>query len=207
MDLKSLLIAELGKIDSISSKFMENVPISREASDIELLNQADTIEVSRELVLDYLNKSGYELNQQNYDMAYQMLSTMEKENLKKTLVSAENKTKQHRYKTVNHLFDLSNDELNYLTNIAILHSLNKIESNTRIKYYDYVVESVRDINGGTDIRSLSSLLSKYSEKGYRVSKIFTNELGKNAVSVGGIGLNSTEDQVVIIFEKPIYDEF
>ena len=204
MDLKSLLIAEIGKIDELSNPFIDKILIEDNNQNEEIEQSSKQIEISRDVVIDYLKKSGYDLNQQNYDMAFEMLNKMEQEKLRSTLNKAGNQNKK-RYKTVNHLFEFSTDELNALLNIAVLHSLNKINSILDVKY-EYAVEVVKDVGGATDIIKLSRLLTNYSEKGYRVSNIFTNELGKDSISVGGVGVNSTADQVVIIFEKPIYNK-
>ena len=40
-------------------------------------------------------------------------------------------------------------------------------------------------------------------KFYRIANMFTNELGKNSISIGGIGTNSTCDEVVVLFERPV----
>ena len=67
--------------------------------------------------------------------------------------------------------------------------------------YEYVVQTINDVGGATNIPLLTSTINQYAEKGYRVKNIFVNELGKNSISVGGMGVNSTVDQVVVIFER------
>lgn len=48
----------------------------------------------------------------------------------------------------------------------------------------------------------NTILKQKSDEGYRVVSIFTNEIGKNSLSVAGVGVNSTVDQTVVIFERP-----
>lgn len=70
--------------------------------------------------------------------------------------------------------------------------------------YEYAIDAVNDkMGGGADFGTLAQVLHSRSLDGWRLVTAFTNELGKNAVSVGGIGLNSTVDQVILIFEKKI----
>ena len=70
--------------------------------------------------------------------------------------------------------------------------------------YEYEVREIRDKMGATDINALTSVLKEMSSKGFRVKQIFTNEIGKNEFSIGGVGLNSTVDQVIIVFERPMF---
>lgn len=202
MNIKELLINELNKIDDISEKFKERILISEINND----TVQNPIEVSREVVIDYLIKLGLELSDENYKQAEKMLVSMEQNTLKATLDNAGKSREEKNYKIINHLNDLSLEELNSLLNIAFLNVINEINTKKSSDVrYKYNVITIRDIDGRTDIVSLRNILSEYGNKGYKVVSIFTNELGKNAISIGGIGVNSTADEVVVIFEKPIYD--
>lgn len=202
MNLKELLISELGNIDGIGELYMESVPIENSTHE----ESTEKIVLDRSVVIDYLYKSGYELNDTNYAMAEQMLMSLEQNELNSTIQNA-GKIPQGkpRYKTVNHLFELSDEELKSLSNIAIIKLLNDIKHNTSDVTYKYAVEVIRDVGGATNVRLLSQVLENYSSRGYRVRSIFTNELGVNSVSFSGMGSNSTADQVVVIFEKKIYN--
>lgn len=70
--------------------------------------------------------------------------------------------------------------------------------------YEYSIITVNDnIGGGADIASIEKSIQAYAAQGWRVVTVFTNELGKNALSIGGVGLNSTVDQSIIVFERPV----
>lgn len=198
MNAKELMIDELIKINDISEKFEEKICLN----DLQEENfNEEIVEVSREVIIDYLIKSGYELTDDNFKRAEKMFESMESNKIKKTLKNA---GKPREFKTINHLYDLSIEELNSILNISILNVLNEIKKRSEIKY-EYAVEVIRDIGGKTDISSLKRIINEYGNSGYRIVNIFTNELGKNAVSVGGIGINSTADEVVVVFEKQIYN--
>ncbi|MBP1533053.1 MAG: hypothetical protein IK999_02835 [Ruminococcus sp.] len=205
MELKELLINELNKRPDLTKSFKERVLIEDKISD-EVMDQPD-IQMSREVVIDYLIKSGYELTDENYSRAEQMLISMEQDKLKMTLHNADKMPSDNKYEIIDHLQDLSLDELNALLNIALLNSLNDITINTKVPLrYDYKVEKIKDIMGGTNVIKFRQVLDDYSGRGYRVKSIFTNELGKNALSVGNVGVNSTVDEVIVVFEKPIFDK-
>ena len=74
--------------------------------------------------------------------------------------------------------------------------------------YEYATEYLRDSsNGILDKSQLDSVLKKYSEEGWRLHSVFTNEAGKNASSTGigglALGSNSTIDITILIFERCI----
>lgn len=73
MNLKEFLIDKLNKVDDISGKFKETILISEINND----NEQPPIEVSKEIVIDYLIKSGFELSDENYKQAEQMLISMQ----------------------------------------------------------------------------------------------------------------------------------
>lgn len=196
MNLKEFLIDELNKVDDISRQFKETILFSEINNDIE----QPPIEVSKEIVIDYLIKSGFELSDENYKQAEQMLISMQASSK-----SAEDIIKGKNYKIIDHLNDLEIEELNSLVNMAVLNVLNEINYKSSVIRYEYKVITIQDIGGRTDTHSLRNVLAEYGHNGYKVVSIFTNELGKNAVSVGGFGVNSTADEVVVVFEKPIYD--
>lgn len=202
MNLKELLISELGNIDGIGELYMESVPIEDSTHE----EPTENIVLDRSVVIDYLYKSGYELNDTNYAMAEQMLMSLEQNELNSTIQNAGKIPQgERRYKTVNHLFELSDEELKSLSNIAIIKLLNDIKHRTSDVTYEYAVEVIKDVGGATNVTLLSQVLENYSSRGYRVRSIFTNELGVNSVSVSGMGFNSTADQVVVVFEKKIYN--
>ena len=75
---------------------------------------------------------------------------------------------------------------------------------SNMQRYEYRIITVNDnIGGGTDISSIEKSIQTYAAEGWRVVTVFTNELGKNALSIGGVGINSTVDQSIIVFERPV----
>lgn len=74
--------------------------------------------------------------------------------------------------------------------------------------FEYETVIINDNTDGTvDEFKLQTTLREYSEGGWRLHTIFTNEIGKttSAVSVGyiGGGINATIEQTVLIFERCI----
>jgi hypothetical protein len=198
MDMKKYLIDELSKIHGISDNFIEKVYNSIEQE--QPVKSENTPEVSREMVIDYLVKAGYELTDENFNYAQKMLSNMDTDDVEKTM----KKVALSKVTLVNHLNDFSIEELSSLISLEVLYSLLEIKSKEKAKY-NYEVETIKDIRGQTDVKTLTRVLKQYGRDGYRVVSIFTNELGKNAMSINGIGTNSTCDEVIIVFEKVIYD--
>ena len=207
MELKDYLIKEINKRTEISSSFKERVKITTVDDSTEETDVAE-IEIDQKTVIDYLNKSGYKLTQENYDLAEKMLKKMQGQELVRTIKNGALPS-MIKYKNVDHLYDLSIEELQSLYNVAILNTLNEIAKklpdpqNIR---YDYRIEKVKDSGGATNITALSQVINRYSSLGYRVISVFTNELGVNSANIAGINLNSTADEVVVIFEKAIYLE-
>lgn len=204
-DLNDFLINELSKISGFKDTFLEKVRVE-DNIDANSESEQQEIEINREVILEYLTKSGYELTQANYDMAEQMLKSKDANKLASTLKNA-GKMSEPKYNTVNHLYDLSVDELKSLLSLEILNRLTSIDNHISKTKYTYAVEIVKDSSGGkTNSSALIYLLNEYGKEGYKLVSAFTNELGKNAVSVGNFGINSTADEVVLIFEKSIVEE-
>jgi len=69
--------------------------------------------------------------------------------------------------------------------------------------FEYDVIEVIDKSGKTDIQELQYILNDHAKNGWRLVNTFTNELGKDALALMGLGINATIDQVILIFERPI----
>lgn len=68
--------------------------------------------------------------------------------------------------------------------------------------FDYQIELIKDIaDGGTDVISIQNCINDYTKSGWRLISTSWSEIGKNAVSVAGFGVNSTIGQTILIFEK------
>ena len=74
------------------------------------------------------------------------------------------------------------------------------------KYYQYKTIVVPDKKSGkVDAQAIENTLNRMGYEGWRLVSAFSNEVGKNsdAIGVGGVmvGVNSTTDDTVLIFER------
>ena len=81
-----------------------------------------------------------------------------------------------------------------------------LKSNGHEGYYEYkVIGIVDEINGSINVEQLMENLNYWGRQGWHLRCAFTNELGKNATSIGvagvSFGTNSTADQSVLILER------
>ena len=74
-------------------------------------------------------------------------------------------------------------------------------------YYEYDVATVYNKKDGVvDAEILKKVLSDYASKGWKLHTMYSNELGKKALSILGFGINATASQDVMIFERRIQDD-
>lgn len=165
---------------------------SEENSD-DIAFTSDGTKYSKKAVLTYLSEKGYQITQTNIDLAAKMVSDTDG-----NIVVKKYKTEKH-----NNLENATDEELINYINYKILEEINNLRNQVMLEsFVDYQVEIIYDnSSGGTDIARLSSVLKRYSDLGWKLKSVFTNELGKNSVSVAGVGINSTADQTVLIFER------
>ena len=77
-------------------------------------------------------------------------------------------------------------------------------ANSFKEFYEYDVETIiNEEHGMVDKEKMKQILTDYSRKGYGLHTIYSNELGKNALSVLGFGVNSTACEDVMIFERRV----
>lgn len=74
--------------------------------------------------------------------------------------------------------------------------------------YEYEVVVLSDkATGEFDVESYRSILNSFSAEGWRLKSVFSNEIGKNATSIGIGGIssqvNATIEQTIITFERCI----
>lgn len=79
--------------------------------------------------------------------------------------------------------------------------INHLKATGRDGYYEYKVISLVDKRGAVDIERLMNELNDLGLDGWRLQCAYTNEMGKDSLSIAGIGLNSTSDQNILIFER------
>lgn len=68
-------------------------------------------------------------------------------------------------------------------------------------YYEYKVISLVDQRGSVDINRLMNQLNELGLDGWRLQCAYTNEMGKDSLSIAGFGINSTADQNILILER------
>jgi len=70
--------------------------------------------------------------------------------------------------------------------------------------YEYKVETIPNtIKGETDTEQMFEIIKKYAQDGWKLHTVYSNELGKNGLAIGGIGVNSTYSEDIMIFERQI----
>lgn len=190
MDFREYLISELTDMEDIVKPFMKMKNVERKS------NIGDNVikEVTNEEVMNYLVEHGYELTEDNYNQAKSILERGGGQNHEYNL---------HTVEYENHLNDLTVEELKILINLAVLKDNRKLPQ--RIKY-KYEIETVVDnsLAGGVSFVDIKKKINQYSEKGYRLLQIVTNEIGKVSSNNPLSEYNSkTVEQYILIFEKPM----
>ena len=80
-------------------------------------------------------------------------------------------------------------------------------ANSLGEFYEYnVITAVNTIDGRTDAEKMKRIIEEQARKGWRLHTVYSNELGKNAISLLGIGINSTASEDVMIFERRIREK-
>lgn len=158
---------------------------------------SEGISYDKNAVIEYLKQNSLPFTQEYIDMAAKMFKSND------GVVVSETKTINEYHSEVD---EIGEDEFDEYIKVKELEMLSKIVSNSsNMNFMSYAVESISDkIDGSTDTNALKRCLIEYANKGWRVKTIFTNEIGKDAVSYGSVGVNSTIDQVVIVFERPMF---
>lgn len=71
--------------------------------------------------------------------------------------------------------------------------------------YDYIVVSNK-ADGSTNKETIKDIIESHAMQGWRLVTMYSNEIGKNAVTVGGVGGNVTICEDVLVFERCIKSE-
>lgn len=72
------------------------------------------------------------------------------------------------------------------------------------EFYEYdVVTIINEDHGTINKEKMLAILSEHAKKGWKLHTIYSNELGKNALRIMGLGVNSTACEDVLIFERRI----
>jgi len=74
------------------------------------------------------------------------------------------------------------------------------------EFYEYdVVTIINEDHGTIDKEKMMQILSDHAKNGWKLHTMYSNELGKNALTILGFGSNSTACEDVMIFERRIPD--
>ena len=198
---KELISSNVARTWSETQSVSEEVTVSDEQR-----NNDDNIGISSEgvryyksLVSKYLNDNGYPFTQENVDMVAKMFSANNDGYVKSTVETVKKSD----------LDALEGDQLDIYIKSKIASILSQFRQDFQMhQFMTYEIDIVSDKPGGaTDVEGLKRSLRWRSERGWRLKNVFTNEVGKNSssVSVGSLtsGINSTIDQVILIYERPV----
>lgn len=84
---------------------------------------------------------------------------------------------------------------------AIENQLNKLKESGVDGYWEYKAIDLIDKCGSVEVNRLTETLNNLGRDGWHLVCAYTNELGKNALSIAGFGVNSSIDQNVLILER------
>lgn len=68
--------------------------------------------------------------------------------------------------------------------------------------YDYIVVPNKS-DGSTDKETIEDIIKSHAMQGWRLVTMYSNEIGKNAITMGGIGGNVTICEDILVFERCI----
>lgn len=68
--------------------------------------------------------------------------------------------------------------------------------------YDYIVVP-NNSDGSTNKEYIKEIIYNHAMHGWRLITMYSNEIGKNAVALGGIGSNVTMCEDILVFERCI----
>lgn len=103
-----------------------------------------------------------------------------------------------------------NREIHEREQMEIKHTaqMNVLKTMGHEGYYEYKVISLEDNSGlfnknsgRIDVGRMSEVLNELGMDGWHLVVAYSNELGKNAVAALGLGLNSSIDEHILIFER------
>lgn len=145
---------------------------------------SDGVKYSKKAVFIYLTEKGCAMDQANIDLAAKMIN--EKEG---NVTITKYKTEKH------HNLENATDEdlLNYI-NYKIFEEIENLKTQIMLEQFvDYKVEIITDtlLTNGIKAKPLESILKKYSDAGWKLKSVFTNEYR----------IGDGFEQTVLIFER------
>lgn len=143
------------------------------------------VKYNRRLALAYMKDNGYQLSPENIELV------AKKFGVEKIMVKKKNAVVHSE------IDNIDDNDLNTLIGFNILKKLTTLKK----VEYEYSIESVRDSGGVISIGEAQTMLAQKALAGWRLKEVVSNEMGKNAVSVAGVGVNSTSNILYFIFER------
>lgn len=200
-ELREMIEKTLKEMDALDVKIsVEKYQEEIGANDKENIGVlSDGTRYYKKMVYKYLTENGYRMSPEYVEIAARKFPVNE---------SNEEKITVNREKAVEHndLQDVREEDLATFLQLKILEQLAELKNNFGERKYQYTVDVIYDNrHGGTDVEALKRILTWHGEQGYRLKEMITNELGKNSMTIGvgnySSGVNSTQDQVVLVYEK------
>lgn len=200
-ELREMIEKTLKEMDALDMKIsVEKYQEEIGANDKENIGVlSDGTRYYKKMVYKYLTENGYRMSPEYVEIAARKFPVNE---------SNEEKITVNREKAVEHndLQDVREEDLATFLQLKILEQLAELKNNFGERKYQYTVDAIYDNrHGGTDVEALKRSLTRHGEQGYRLKEMITNELGKNSMTIGvgnySSGVNSTQDQVVLVYEK------
>lgn len=103
-------------------------------------------------------------------------------------------------------YNFNNEVVLSQKNIAEIYN-NRLEQYKRNPYYEYDYIVIRNNSDGTtDRNKVAETIEKHAFQGWRLVTMYSNEIGKDALTVGGVGANSTMCEDILLFERCIKSE-
>lgn len=87
--------------------------------------------------------------------------------------------------------------------IALIYN-ERLEQYNKNPFYEYdyiVIQNKSD--GSTDKETIKNTIDSHAMQGWKLITMYSNEIGKNAITVGGVGGNVTMCEDILIFERCI----
>ena len=199
MNLKEILYNEINRSGLLKNELEEVIEKEITKTYSATVDEESKTIITKETVLDYLKTNEMALSQDNFDYVKRYLENKAQDSNQ----NGEIELKAKERECINHLNEFSEDEMKTLLEICILRRLSEIEKRvTGVQEYEYVIHSFEDVGGTTAVSKFSDVINSYAERGFRIKNVVVNELGKNAVAIGGVGINSTVNELIVIFERP-----
>lgn len=106
----------------------------------------------------------------------------------------------------NEMENICDEDLNVFLMAKLVEQISKFRGDYLNQgFFDYKIEVINDrSSGSTNINELTRVIERYSENGWALKHVFSNELGEDSHVVGNVRYNSTIDEIILIFERPAY---